>query len=477
MWVRRFLVLSVLVLAILGTTLLVSSFRAADEPAVGDTSPPNGHTYAIATSDEPTTVDRSSDDPSYEKVHSRLELVRDGRVEQTVKEAARVTIAQVSWSHDRSAIVWTESGLGADTRLFAARADGSGERLLVSTGGNPVSFEWSPRGHELVAAWFDGYRGHAEKVDALSGASRRINLKGDFAVLRWLPSGLIVWEETGSPNPHYYDIVVTDADGRGGRTVGSGDDRGDFGTASMTADGLRVVQFAKADAGSSTVELHDIASGRTWRLTLRGETRLVSPDGRRLLVAARPTRAGGGGTLAYSLVDITAGTSRRLLLPQGASLFWLPDSRIGFTTRSGGRERLVAVTLTTGARRALVTLRPKETMGLDTFSVRPLMLTLTSGGRRLAFATVGPGYARVASIGVDGGQPRTLAPLTYRSGDDTLSVGNRFGWFLDWEVQADGDLTLATPWEVFETRDEPAARPRLVYRPPAGFALSSYARR
>jgi len=163
--------------------------------------------------------------------------------------------------------------------------------------------------------------------------------RGAYDVVRWLPSGLIVY--TRNVRDHWYDIVVAPS--------------------------------AAGKARTLRKELFDRVAGFS-----------VSADGRRLVITedVRPMKV--------NVIELTSGRSWSWTLRQAATTFFsTPDGRIGFVTRSTGRRRVEAVDVDGRGRRTLASLPPGQVA----------MPMPSPDGRRLAFVTLTRlGYWRHSTI-------------------------------------------------------------------------------
>ena len=347
----------------------------------------------------------------------RLEVARGGRVVDVV---ATGDVLGGSWAPDGSLVAWTSEVSGA---LFVARRDGSGKRTVVPANAlcdrnrcSSVSYDWAPRGHRLVVGGLAG-GSRVEVIDAATGRTKNATPRPDgaYSVSRWLPSGLIAYTKEGG-NPELYTVVVARRDGSHPRTLSPEfDDRGDFGAVSL------------------------------------------SPDGRRLLVITR-----GGRTEVYSIVDVASGESHRLKTVPGTVPVqwdisgWANNGRIAFTTRSGGRERVMTVGVDGAGPRTLITLNKGEWL---------YAVLGSPNGQRVALTVATGTRVRLITVGIDGRGVRTL--LAAKAKD----VGGLRWW-------RDGDLTIVRGRKLLEGRDKPVSLARIVYATPPGFdSIDSYDRR
>jgi hypothetical protein len=186
------------------------------------------------------------------------DLVLDGVGSVYVLADAAGDFATVKYRTDGRAI-WarTRDGAGRDDVPFALALDGRGGVVVAGSSKSPVSKSdyltvcYSPDGAELWAARYDGLgegedcvRGLAVDRDGnvfVSGESRREGPGGDFATVKYDPSGNLLWEVSYDGGAGRADVpfgLALDAFG-GPRVFGrSGVEGGfDWVTAAYDADG------------------------------------------------------------------------------------------------------------------------------------------------------------------------------------------------------------------------------------------------
>ena len=149
---------------------------------------------------------------------TRLEIVRDGRVERVVSTHA---YQKASWAPDGTALAFWKVD---SSTLSVASGDGRNPRALLPL--LEPDFDWAPHGHRLAVP----LDGRIFSVNARTG--RRVPVTAptrvsDYRAPRWSPSGrLIAYVRQDAARAHCVpsrtigaDLVVARADGSGARKL------------------------------------------------------------------------------------------------------------------------------------------------------------------------------------------------------------------------------------------------------------------
>jgi len=271
-----------------------------------------------------------------------------------------------AWSPDGRTLAFSTMRERAETRLWVARADGSGARRLISGQGNASDFDpqWAPDGSR-VAFVRAGFQEDPEVLVARADGGD-LHLIGPGVNPRWSRDGKLAFVARGYDPSAAARVVVAAADGSAAETVDSGDDP------AWSPDGTKVayscagICVARPDGGDKR-KLASVGGAPAWapdglkiafecgtaicvvgadgtpttRITSNLRQRPAwSPDGRRILYESSVT--------ATAYVAAPDGSHERAI-KHAADPTWSPDGKSIACVRNGEIYRASAQG--TGAKR------------------------------------------------------------------------------------------------------------------------------